>query len=120
MIKSIKKACQICGSSFIGRSDKKFCSDNCRAVYHQSNKDKSSELILEITKQLKAHRNILKSLNPQGKAVVNKNSLVSKGFDFGYYTNLLHTKSGNTYHFCFDYGYMYGDDQKIVLVKMNS
>ena len=115
MLKSQKKQCQICGTAFIGRADKKFCSDGCRAVYHQNNKSADVTIVKEVNKILKLNRSLL--VNPNGKSVVTKEALVKLGFNFNYYTNTITTKTGNVYYFCYEYGYLYGEDRKLVLVK---
>lgn len=117
MLKSQKKQCQICGTAFIGRVDKKFCSDGCRAVYHQNNKSADVTIVKEVNKILKLNRSLLVKLNPNGKSVVTKEALVKLGFNFNYYTNTITTKTGNVYYFCYEYGYLYGEDRKLVLVK---
>jgi hypothetical protein len=43
--------------------------------------------------------------------------LLSKGFDFEYFTNILQTKTGNTYHFLYDQGYMALENEFYILVK---
>ena len=50
-------------------------------------------------------------------SVVTKEALVKLGFNFNYYTNTITTKTGNVYYFCYEYGYLYGEDRKLVLVK---
>ena len=45
-------------------------------------------------------------LNPKGKSKVSRDQLLIKGFNFNYYTNIYTTKSGTTYHFCYDQGYL--------------
>jgi len=55
---------------------------------------------------LRKNRRILISLNPDGKAKVPKAKLVNANFKFSYYTNTYTTKSGKTYYFCYEYGYL--------------
>jgi hypothetical protein len=46
--------------------------------------------------------------------------MISKGFDFDYCTSILKTKTGNTYYFMYDYGYMETVNRNFVLVKKES
>ena len=85
MLKSQKKQCQICGTAFIGRADKKFCSDGCRAVYHQNNKSADVTIVKEVNKILKLNRSLLVKLNPNGKSVVTKEALVK--LEYNHYKN---------------------------------
>ena len=39
------------------------------------------------------------------------------GFDFEIFTSILKTKTGNTYYFVYDYGYMEIENEQYVLVK---
>ena len=40
-----------------------------------------------------------------------------KGFDFEFFTNLLQTKTGNTYYFVYDQGYLFLENDAFMLVK---
>ena len=55
--------------------------------------------------------------NPEGKGKITKTKLLSKGFDFDYFTNILNTNTGNTYYFVYDQGYRNLEDDFIMLVK---
>ena len=51
------------------------------------------------------------------KANVHKDKLLQKGFRFDHMTNILNTKGGKIYHFCYDYGYLLSDNDWIMIVK---
>ena len=99
------KSCLECGDKIIGREDKKFCGDGCRNAFNN---------------KLRKNYRILCELNPEGKTKINRNTMISKGFDFDYCTSILKTKTGNTYYFMYDYGYMETDNRYFVLVKKES
>ena len=65
---------------------------------------------------LKRNRDILKSLNPDGKASIPKLKLQNSGFNFNYHTNTYTTKTGNTYYFCYDHGYLALENDLLSLV----
>ena len=65
---------------------------------------------------LRKNRKVLASLNPNGKAKVKRSELLLLGFDFKYFTNIYQTKTGNTYYFCFDQGFLKIDDEYYALV----
>ncbi len=98
--------CLECGEPIHGRSDKKFCSDQCRTTYHNRLHAESNQYIRRINAILKKNRAILAQLNPDGKAKVSRNKLLSLGFNFNYHTNIYDTKTGNRYYFCYDMGYL--------------
>jgi len=55
---------------------------------------------------LRKNRRILAELNSSGRAKVQKEQLVEEGFKFAYHTNEFVTKSGKTYKFCYEQGYL--------------
>ena len=111
-----KKECIECGEKFIGRADKKFCSSNCRSQYNNRLNSNSNNFMRNINNILRKNRRILEELNPNGKARVHRDELLEKGFRFSYFTNEYITKSGNVYHFCYEYGYLPLKDGYFTLV----
>ena len=39
------------------------------------------------------------------------------GFNFDYFTNVFTTKQNNTYRFCYEFGYLLLDGEKVLIVK---
>ncbi|MFY8096963.1 MAG: hypothetical protein ACOVMH_04025 [Flavobacterium sp.] len=114
------KTCLECGEKIVGREDKKFCSDSCRNSYNNKiNKDQTN-LMRNINNKLRKNYRILVELNPDGKSKTTRNKLMTKGFDFEYLTSIYKTKTGNTYYFIYDYGYMELDNEQYILVKKES
>ena len=111
------KSCPECGEKIIGREDKKFCSDGCRNSFNNKINKDSNNFMRNINNKLRRNYRILMELNTDGKSKTTKNKLLSKGFDFDYFTNILHTKTGNTYHFLYDQGYLSLDNDFYMLVK---
>lgn len=111
-----KKTCQECGDKITGRADKKFCSDNCRSQYNNRLNSDASNFVRNINNILRKNRRILAELNPEGKRRVHRDDLLEKGFKFSYFTNQYITKSGRTYHFCYDHGYIALDNNFFTLV----
>ena len=112
--------CLECGEKVLGREDKKFCSDGCRNSYNNKMNKDSNNLMRNVNNKLRKNYRILTELNPDGKAKVSKNKLVSKGFDFEFFTSIYTTKTGNTYYFLYDQGYMAIENENYVLVKKDS
>ena len=112
----MKKNCQECGEAFMGRADKKFCSDQCRSAYNNRLNSDATNFIRNINNILRKNRRILAELNPDGKAQVHKDRLLEKGFKFSYFTNEYITKSGNNYRFCYDQGYLARENNYFTLV----
>jgi len=99
--------CLECGEPIHGRTDKKFCSDQCRTTYHNRLHAESNQFIRKVNAILKKNRSILAQLNPSGKAKVHKDKLLTKGYNFNYHTNTYSTKTGSQYIFCYDMGFLY-------------
>lgn len=116
----MKKQCLECGDTMIGRADKKFCSAQCRSSYNNKLNSDANKLVRNINNILRKNRRILVELNPDGKARVHKDKLTARGFNFNYFTNIYQTKSGNTYYFCYDYGYLpIKDDFFTLVIRQN-
>lgn len=116
----MQKQCPVCESKIVGRADKKFCSDYCRNAFNnQLNKD-SKNLVRNINNLLRKNYRILSELNPKDKTKTTKTKLIAKGFDFHHFTSIYTTKTGNTYYFVYDQGYLPLENEFYALVKRNS
>lgn len=111
------KTCLECGDTIVGREDKKFCNDGCRNAYNNKINKDSSNYMRNINNKLRKNHRILSELNTEGKTNSSKSKLLGKGFDFTFFTNILRTKTGNTYHFVYDQGYLLLENDYLVLVK---
>lgn len=112
-----KQKCLECGEGFLGRADKKFCSDYCRNAYNNKINKDSKNLIRNINNRLRKNWRILEELNVKGRGTVTKQKLDLKGFDFNYITEVYTTKDGRVYHFCYDQGYSALENDIYMLVK---
>lgn len=115
-----KRTCPECGDPVHGRTDKKFCSDQCRNSFNNKNTGYSNNYVRKVNGILRKNRKILSELNPKGKTKVHLNQLKHRGFDFKYFTELYVTKTGNTYHFCYEQGYLKLDNDYFALVTRDS
>ncbi|HLF52512.1 hypothetical protein [Flavobacterium sp.] len=111
------KTCLECGEKIVGREDKKFCSDGCRNAYNNKINKDSNNFMRNVNNKLRKNYRILSELNIEGKSKTTRTKLLSKGFDFEFFTNILQTKTGNTYHFIYDQGYLFLDNDFYMLVK---
>ncbi|MGV6846040.1 MAG: hypothetical protein ACWA42_07945 [Lutibacter sp.] len=111
------KNCLECGEPIKGRSDKKFCSDYCRNSYNNKVNKESKNLIRNVNNRLRKNYRVLTELNKSGKTKISRNKLMNNNFDFNYFTSIYKTKTGNTYYYIYDQGYLYLDNDFILLVK---
>ena len=113
------KTCLSCGKTIRGRSDKKFCDDYCRNNYNNQLKAQSNNYVRNINNALGKNRRILESLLPDteemGKAT--RQILAQQGFSFKYITHTYVNKKGNTYFFCYNYGYLPLDNERYLIVR---
>jgi predicted nucleic acid-binding Zn ribbon protein len=117
---SKSKICPECGDKLIGRSDKKFCSDQCRNAYNNKLNSDTTNTVRNINNILRKNRRILEDLNKQsGKTMVTKETLLTNGFNFTYHTHSYTTQKGYTYMFCYEQGYLYLEDKSRYLLVAN-
>lgn len=112
-----KRTCLQCSDELVGRSDKKFCGDDCRSAYNNKLNKDSTNLMRNINNILRKNHRILKKLNPTGKTKITVNKLHQAGFNLNYFTNQYITKAGKVYHFCYDQGYLKLNENSYALVK---
>jgi predicted nucleic acid-binding Zn ribbon protein len=117
--KSESKICLACGKPIKGRSDKKFCDDYCRNNYNNVLKSATNSQVRNINNTLGKNRRILETLLSSEKEMTKatRDQLLLKGFSFKYITHLYSNKKGNTYFFCYEYGYLPLDNDWYLIVK---
>jgi len=111
------RICLECSEKLVGREDKKFCSDNCRNAYNNKINKDSNNFMRNVNNKLRKNYRILSELNVEGKSKATREKMINKGFDFDFFTNILQTKTGNTYYFLYDQGYRSLDNDYFMLVK---
>ena len=111
------KKCLECGEKVSGRTDKKFCSDYCRNAFNNKVNKDSKNLIRNINNRLKKNHKILTELNTTGKKKVTRTKLYDNGFDFQFFTSIYTTKTGNTYYYIYDQGYLSLENEMFLLIK---
>lgn len=115
---SEKSYCLHCDRVLKGRSDKRFCDDGCRNAYNNERKKDEHEDIGPIDLALKQNRRILKGLLGARKTkITTEKSLLQKGFSFKYHTHDFQPRSGNCYHYCYDFGYQEKEEGVYMIVK---
>ena len=113
------RQCVQCGERLVGRTDKRFCSDACRNLYHYHANNAPINYVRNVINILKRNRRILSELNdgPEGTKKVHRDKLVQNGYSFLYHTHTYRTRAGNTYVFCFEHGYLELGENWFTLVR---
>lgn len=116
---TVIKCCQYCNKEIRGRSDKKFCDDYCRNLFHNQLNAKSNQNLRIINSILKKNRNILASFLKAETAFekVSKEKLLESGFQFKYYTHSVPHKNGSINYFCYDHGYLMLNKDWLLVVR---
>jgi hypothetical protein len=103
---------------FDGRIDKKFCCDQCRNTYNNKAYQDDYLYTRQINGIIKHNRNILSDLfQKYSNRKIGKEKFIAAGFNFDYLSNFYKTKTGKTYFFCYDYGYIMLEDDLISIVE---
>lgn len=113
----MKKTCLECGEILIGRVDKKFCSDYCRNAYNNKINKESKNLIRNTNNRLRKNYKVLSDININGKTKVTRSKLLDNNFDFNFFTSIYTTKTGNTYFYVYNQGYLPLENNYFLLIK---
>ena len=113
------RKCLQCYEQLRGRADQKFCNDQCRSAYNNSQYVESNTVIKSINKILKKNYSILTTLSSSGKTTAKKSDLIKKGYCFEYFTFTNTTRSSRVNYFCYDHGYREQEPNKLVLVHFD-
>lgn len=111
-----RTTCLECSSTLVGRSDKKFCNDNCRSAYNNRRNRPMTNLIRRTNLQLIKNYRILSELKSEG-AMVNRSELSRRGYEFDLHTSLIEREKAGTVTFIYDLGLMRADGDKLMILK---
>jgi hypothetical protein len=111
--------CLECKKKLKGRPDKKFCSEECKNLYHNKNKFIEYGEIKSVILAIKKNRRILKKFfSPKKEKLIEREKLLREGFDFKFHTHHLIRKiQQNEFIFCADYGYREVEKDKYKIIR---
>jgi hypothetical protein len=114
----MEQQCLQCNKSFKGRSDKKFCSADCKNSYHSQHRKNTRTEVEEIDGYLHRNREILALLMGDGvKDTIERSVLVRAKFRWEYCTGIYKNKENKIYYIVYDYAWMEFTEQKILIVR---
>lgn len=116
----MERVCLDCGARLLGRSDKKFCSDQCRNNYNNRLNRDQNNYVRNVHAQLRRNRKILSDLYEDGHSRIHRDALIAQGFNFTFFTHLVETREGLRWSYCFEYGFRESDKGYLVLQKSNA
>ena len=94
--------CKECGAAIFGRSDKKFCNEQCRSAYHNQLKREDSVCISRINRILMKNRRVLKEFVMYGITELSFQNLAEAGFSKSYITS-YRIKDGEPILICYEF-----------------
>lgn len=100
------RSCPVCGAPVRGRSDKKFCSTKCKSINQYESRQKKEAFYIQVDRQLKVNRKILRAFNKKGHSTIRKADLHKEGFDPNYFTHYWKNKKRDVYLFVYEYGFL--------------
>ena len=119
-LSKMKKNCQICSKEFQGRSDKKFCSTECKNKFNNELRNPDNDVIARVDKLLHRNHHILSTLMAEAKEKkvhFSKITLIRAGFDFTHFTGTYLNNQGKIYHYIYDFAWMEFSTQEVMVVK---
>lgn len=112
--------CLYCGAPMQGRSDKKFCDDGCRNLYHNRRNRLQHGAIRHINRILARNYRLLKALAELPQKEFTREELLLKGFNFEYFTSFDRSGSKICRYWVYDTGYHFLKNNHITVVKNNN
>lgn len=100
------KNCPICGVPVAGRSDKLYCSPQCKNAASYDRFNKQEQFYKRVDRQLKINRKLLKKYNKDGFTTLRQDKLKREGFDPRFFTHYWKNAKGDVYLFCYDFGFL--------------
>jgi len=98
--------CMECGRPFSGRSDKKFCDEQCRSAYHNTVRREELKCVNQTNRILLKNRKILCELMNAGIDSLSLLKLTESGFNHNYITS-FDIKNGSTVLFCYEFSIVF-------------
>ena len=95
-----ERQCLECNDPITGRSDKRFCGDQCRNAYNNREQRENKRNIYKINRRLLRNYRILKKLNKGDKTKITDKKLLNAAFYFFPYHQYLSHKSWKDLLFC--------------------
>lgn len=112
---AVDRVCLDCGARILGRSDKKFCSDQCRNNFNNRLNRDSNNYVRNVHALLRRNRKVLYDLYCEGHRRIHRDALFAMGYNFSFFTHQVETNEGIRWLFCFEYGFRYIDSDYIEL-----
>lgn len=116
------RKCRMCKREVYGRSDKLYCSLNCKNSYYAGLEKTTRKRTYVIDQILHRNRNILLRLLGVNKRsiYIHKFELIKRKFNFKYMTHLTTSKKGTTYCCIYEFVWIELENEEIYIQKQKS
>jgi len=101
----MERCCIHCGKPLRGRSDKKFCDDDCRTDYHNEQRRAREKKMREVNHILSNNWKVLSALLREGQVEVPARELAARNFNFHIYTASQWRFPGRRTYWCYNCAY---------------
>ncbi|HXC04837.1 MAG TPA: hypothetical protein VNZ86_08805 [Bacteroidia bacterium] len=90
----------------------------CRNAYHNRNNSNETNYVRNINNILRKNRRVLQELLAEEETLrCPFRKLNEMGFDFNYFTGIYRNRKGDTYYFCYEFGYLPLEKDSYCLVR---
>jgi len=115
----MEKKCKVCKKIIRGRTNKIFCSTDCKNYYNKQLRFAAKQAAIQINEYLKRNYSILLELLGKNKIQIKvyRNILEQKKFRLKYHTHSPINSKGKTFHYIYDIAWMEFSDDEILIVK---
>ncbi len=114
-----QKFCKLCKRKFYGRSDKKYCSLECKNEYN--NRLRAATIVATQSVDRVLHRNRSILLEIMGKHAnqkqISSKLLDDKKFQRHYMTGFFENAQGKRYHVVYDFAWMEFSKGKVLIIR---
>ena len=101
---SNKRTCQRCDNTFHGRSDKKFCSTECRTNQSNEHNRNRNNYMRNVNRIIRRNRSILEAYHANNIVHIHRSTLSDAGFNFSYGTHMARGCKKEKINFFYDFG----------------
>ena len=102
----MERRCRECGAPMSGRSDKRFCCDDCRTAFHNRRYHEAAGHVARINRILRLNRRILAALQAAGIRSIPLSDNRMRGYDRRYFTAMEKAPMRRAVYHCYEYSFI--------------
>lgn len=114
------RKCEVCGTPFTGRPEKRFCDPNCKTTYHNMMRSINAHETRRIDQFLHRNRTILMEIykkKNESLFLCSKIQLLKMGFKFEYFTSSYSNHTGKKINCMYEFTWYTNLEHEIVVKK---